>query len=51
MSIFIIIKTTQALLWAVRSFSDFEANLTSVERIKEYGSVPQEVISRLIMFI
>ena len=27
----------------VRSFSDFEANLTSVERIQEYCDLPQEV--------
>lgn len=31
------------MLWAVRAFSDFEANLTSVERIKEYTKLPREV--------
>lgn len=28
--------------WVVRSFSDFEANLISIERIKEYCELPQE---------
>nr|UOU03335.1 ATP-binding cassette subfamily C1-4 [Brachionus rubens] len=33
---------TLALIWTVRSFTDFETNLISAERIKEYCSLPQE---------
>ena len=32
------------LNWMVRSFTDFESSLTSVERIKEYVELEPEVI-------
>jgi len=37
-------KTTQSLLWSVRSFSEFETNLTSVERISEYCELPNHEV-------
>lgn len=38
-------KISQTLNWLVRQFSEFEANVTSVERIKEYENTPHEVLS------
>ncbi|CAF0762037.1 unnamed protein product [Brachionus calyciflorus] len=36
------LSITLALIWVVRGFSDFESNLISVERIKEYCNLPHE---------
>jgi ABC-type branched-subunit amino acid transport system ATPase component len=36
LSISYALSITQILMWMVRTFSDFEANIISVERIKEY---------------
>ena len=33
---------SQTLSWLVRTMSEFEANITSVERIKEYCEIQQE---------
>nr|QNH67878.1 ATP-binding cassette transporter subfamily C member 1 X2 [Brachionus rotundiformis] len=33
---------TLTLIWVVRSFSDFETNLISVERVREYCDLPHE---------
>nr|QUF59448.1 ATP-binding cassette transporter Abcc1-4 [Brachionus angularis] len=36
------LTVSNCLMWMVRSFSDFESNLISVERIREYCELPHE---------
>ena len=36
------LTVTATLNWMVRSFTDFESSITSVERIKEYIELPHE---------
>lgn len=36
------LQVTQTLNWLVRMTSDVETNIVAVERIKEYGEIPQE---------
>jgi hypothetical protein len=36
-------KISQALTFFVKMGADFEANITALERIKEYADIPQEV--------
>ena len=43
LSISYALTVTATLNWMVRTFTDFESYLTSVERIKEYSELPQEV--------
>jgi ATP-binding cassette subfamily C (CFTR/MRP) protein 1 len=38
----IFLKVSQTLNWLVRMSADFETNITSVERIKEYCETPHE---------
>jgi hypothetical protein len=40
-------KVTLSLIWVIRSFSEFEANLVSVERIQEYCDLPHEVKEKI----
>jgi ATP-binding cassette subfamily C (CFTR/MRP) protein 1 len=42
LSISYALSVTQALNWAVRTGSDFEANMVSVERIRQYTQLDQE---------
>jgi ATP-binding cassette subfamily C (CFTR/MRP) protein 1 len=42
---------TLSLIWVTRSFSEFEANLTSIERIQEYCDLPPEVKEIRFTFI
>lgn len=34
---------TQTLQWAVRSWTDLESSIVSVERLKDYAQTPKEV--------
>lgn len=43
LSISYALQATTELNWMVRVTSDLEANLVSVERIKEYSETPTEV--------
>lgn len=38
-----ILQVTGILSWIVRSWTDVENNIVSVERVKEYDSTPKEV--------
>lgn len=38
------LNITQTLNWLVRMTSDVETNVVAVERIKEYGEVPQVIL-------
>jgi hypothetical protein len=42
------IKMSQMLNWLVRMSAEFESNITSVERIKEYCETPHEVTFKVI---
>lgn len=42
LSISYALSVTQALNWAVRTGSDFEANMVSVERVRQYTQLEQE---------
>ena len=44
------VKISSTLNWFVRAVSEFEANITSVERIKEYFDIKQEVKSKQYNF-
>uniref|UniRef100_A0A2C9KCN4 ABC transporter domain-containing protein n=1 Tax=Biomphalaria glabrata TaxID=6526 RepID=A0A2C9KCN4_BIOGL len=48
---YLAIQITQALKWLVRSMSDLETNVVSVERVKEYSHVVQEVGPLVYIFI
>lgn len=37
------LAVTQVMNWMVRNVSDLESNVVSVERIKEYSEIPNEV--------
>lgn len=37
-------QVTQTLQWAVRSWTDLESSIVSVERMKDYARTPKEVI-------
>ena len=37
------LNVSQTLNWLVRMSADFETNITSIERIKEYFETPHEV--------
>lgn len=41
-------QITEVLNFAVRQISDVEANIVSVERVKEYSETPNEVIPSTI---
>lgn len=41
-------KISSNLNWFVRTISEFEANITSIERIKEYFDIKHEVFYVLI---
>ena len=43
------LNVTLTLQWLIRSITDFETNLTSIERIKEYCDLPPEVINANII--
>lgn len=45
---FYYIKITNTLIWMVKAFSEFESNLTAVERIKEYCDLEHEVLNNLL---
>lgn len=36
-------QVTQTLQWAVRSWTDLESSIVSVERLKDYAQTPKEV--------
>lgn len=36
-------QVTQMLQWAVRSWTDLESSIVSVERLKDYAQTPKEV--------
>lgn len=38
------LQVTQTLQWAVRSWTDLESSIVSVERMKDYARTPKEVI-------
>lgn len=42
LSISYALSVTQSLNWAVRTGSDFEANMVSVERVRQYTQLDQE---------
>lgn len=37
---------TQTLQWAVRSWTDLESSIVSVERLRDYALTPKEVMGR-----
>lgn len=39
-------QVTGILSWIVRSWTDVENNIVSVERVKEYANTPKEVPTR-----
>ncbi|XP_054992088.1 LOW QUALITY PROTEIN: ATP-binding cassette sub-family C member 6 [Sorex araneus] len=41
------LKVTQTLQWAVRSWTELESNIVSVERMKDYAHTPKEAPWRL----
>lgn len=43
------LNVSQTLNWLVRMSAEFETNITSVERIKEYCETPHEVSSPLFL--
>lgn len=43
MALFVFLQLTGILSWIVRSWTDVENNIVSVERVKEYDNTPKEV--------
>lgn len=43
MVLFVFLQVTGILSWIVRSWTDVENNIVSVERVKEYDNTPKEV--------